>query len=151
MRKMSPAGRLWLTGLESKRLAAYQDGAGIWTIGVGHTGPEVHPGMCITTEECDQLFERDLLRFEKAVSELILVPLTQWQFDALVSFTFNVGITALASSTLLKKLNDSMYSDVPAQLARWNKIKDAHTGQMVVSQGLMNRRNAEITMWNAHG
>ena len=83
---------------ESCRLTAYQDAAGVWTIGYGHTG-SVYAGMQISQEKAD------LKRFEAAVNRYVTGALTQGRFDALVSFTFNVGEGALKKSTLLKKMN----------------------------------------------
>ena len=89
---------------ESCRLTAYQDAAGVWTIGYGHTG-SVYAGMQISQEQAGDLLKADLKRFEAAVNRYVTGALTQGRFDALVSFTFNVGEGALKKSTLLKKMN----------------------------------------------
>lgn len=73
------------------RLTAYQDIKGIWTVGVGHTGKDVHPGLTITEEQADDLLQMDLRMTEAAVSHLVKVALRQCGLDAVVSFTFNVG------------------------------------------------------------
>ena len=89
---------------ESCCLTAYQDAAGVWTIGYGHTG-SVYAGMQISQEQAGDLLKADLKRFEAAVNRYVTGALTQGRFDALVSFTFNVGEGALKKSTLLKKMN----------------------------------------------
>lgn len=75
---------------ESCRLTAYQDAAGVWTIGYGHTG-SVYAGMQISQEQAEDLLKEDLKRFEAAVNRYVTGALTQGRFDALVSFSFNVG------------------------------------------------------------
>lgn len=130
---------------ESCRLVAYPDPGSSdgtpWTIGWGHTGPDVHRGLVWTQDQADAAFRTDLKRFESGVGSLVKVPLTQGQFDALVLFSFNVGLKALGGSTLLRLLNAGDYDAVPAQLARWNK----NDGQ--VMRGLTRRRAAEACLW----
>lgn len=122
---------------EGLRLEAYLCPAKVWTIGYGHTGEDVWPGLTITKGEAESLLERDLKRFEGYVSGYVQVDLTQNQFDALVSFTFNVGAEALRTSTLLKKLNANDYEGAADQFLRWNKSKG------VVLAGLTKRREKE--------
>ncbi len=130
---------------ESCRLVAYPDPGSSdgtpWTIGWGHTGPDVHRGLVWTQDQADAAFRTDLKRFESGVGSLVKVPLTQGQFDALVLFSFNVGLKALGGSTLLRLLNAGDYDAMPAQLARWNK----NDGQ--VMRGLTRRRAAEACLW----
>jgi len=97
----------------------------------------------LTDQQALDLLSQDVQPAEKAVNAGVKVALNQNQFDALVSFTFNVGVGAFTSSTLLKVLNQSQYGAVPDQLRRWNKA-----GGNVV-QGLVNRRANEISLWNA--
>ena len=143
--KTSPAGISLIQEFEGRRLEAYKCPAGIWTIGYGHTSaagaPEVKPGMVITKQEANDILIRDLVKYENAVDRLVKVPLTQNQFDALVSFAFNVGEGALAKSTLLKKLNAGNYDAVPAELMKWTK------GGGKELPGLVRRRRAEAAMW----
>ncbi len=131
---------------ESCSLKAYPDPGSSdgkpWTIGWGHTGPEVVKGLVWTQAQADAAFTQDLEKFERAVEKLVVVPLTQGQFDALVSFTYNLGESSLRTSTLLKKLNAKEYSAVPEQLARWNKNDGA------AMKGLTRRRAAEAALWN---
>lgn len=128
---------------EGLKLKAYRDVAGVLTIGYGSTGMHVKSGMVISEKQAETLLKKDLDRFEKAVDESVNVPLTDNQFGALVSFSFNVGVTAFKGSTLLKKLNAGDYDSVPVQLSRWNKAGGA------VVQGLVNRRAAEAGLWAA--
>lgn len=129
---------------EGLRTKAYLDGGGVLTIGYGHTsaagGLKVTPGLVITEAKAGEILKQDLSKFEARVNSLVKVPLSQNQFDTLVSFDFNTG--ALHSSTLLKKLNSGDYKSVPDQLMRW--VHD--NGERV--QGLVNRRKAEVSLWN---
>lgn len=136
----------------------YRCVAGKWTIGVGHVisdmekkaqtiflknGPTIFmKNNTITDEEVDQLLEYDLGRFITCIKQKVKVPLQDYQFEALVSFAFNVGEGAFTNSTLLKVLNQGQYNQVPKQLERWNKAN----GKVV--QGLVNRREKEIQLWN---
>lgn len=139
--KTSQAGKDLIISFEGIRLEAYKCPAGVWTIGVGSTVPVVHPGEVITKQQALARFDKDLSKFENAVDRLVKVTLTQNQFDALVSFTFNVGEGALAKSTLLKKLNAGQYDAVPAELMKWTK------GGGKELPGLVRRRRAEAAMW----
>lgn len=129
---------------EGCRLQSYKDVAGIWTIGYGHT-KNVFPNQRITQETADNLLMIDLQEFEDAVERLVKVPLTDNQFGALVSFAFNVGEGALATSTLLRKLNQGSYESVPSELLKWNKARV--NGRLQPVPGLTNRRTAEGGLW----
>ena len=116
------AGLDLTTASEGMRLTAYPDpatGAAPWTIGVGHTGPDVYPGRVITEGEGYQLLHDDVQAAVKAVKTLVTVPLTQGQFNALVDFTFNCGAGNLQHSTLLKLLNAGQYAAASAQFDHW--------------------------------
>ena len=126
---------------ESCKLTAYQDSVGVWTIGWGHIAG-VKKGDNWTQDEADDILLNDLEKFEGYVNQYVKVPLTQNQFDALVSWTFNLGPGNLKSSTMLTKLNEKSYDEVPSQMKRWNK-----TGGKVL-QGLERRRNAEAAMFS---
>jgi len=141
MMKISPAGLELIKAHEGLRLKAYKCPAGVWTIGYGSTGPHVRPGLVITDKEAVDLLIRDVARFEAAVNRLVKVPLNQNQFDALVSFVFNVGVGAFEKSTLLRLLNGGRYEAVPAQLMRWTKAKGREL------PGLVKRRRDEGTLW----
>ena len=123
---------------EQLRLEAYLPTPDdVWTIGWGHTHT-TKPGMKITKEEAQKLFESDLAWVYKAVDELVKVPLNQNQKDALYSFVFNIGKTNFAKSTLLKRLNAGLYEEAAAQFPRWNK-----QGKKVL-RGLVRRRAEEM-------
>ena len=127
---------------EGRRLVAYQDSVGVWTIGYGHT-KDVWEDRLIIKSTADRLLAEDLAEFEKYVDNLVDVPLTQNQFDALVAWTFNLGPTNLSESTLLKKLNAGDYDAVPFEMKRWNKAGGE------VLKGLVRRREAEAALFNA--
>jgi len=122
---------------EGCRLTAYKCPAGILTIGYGHTGQDVHTGKTITQEEAELLLKQDLRIHCNNVSKLVIVPLSQNQFDALVSFEYNIGYGAFKSSTLLKLLNEGKYINASEQFARWK-----YAGGKVLA-GLVKRRQAE--------
>jgi lysozyme len=137
----SSDGRTLIEGFETLELTAYLDCRKILTIGYGHTGKDVYAGMTITEEQADDLLEQDLNTAETCINENVKVSLEQYQFDALVSFTFNVGVGNFTSSTLLKLLNAGDYTGASQQFPRWNK-----SGGVVLS-GLIRRRNAEQAMF----
>lgn len=116
--KLSENGTTILILREGLRLKAYKDTKGIWTIGVGHTGPEVTQGLVWTKEKAHKVFKQDVAWAEDAVN-LVQVPLTANQFDALVSFVFNVGAAAFKRSTMLKLLNVGDYEGAAKQFDRW--------------------------------
>ena len=117
-------------------LEAYQDSVGVWTIGYGHT-KGVYEGMTITQDEAEQMLLEELVEYEGYVERYVKVPLNQEQFDALVVWVYNLGPTNFKNSTLLKRLNESNFEDVPNQIKRWDKAG----GQQLA--GLTKRRAAE--------
>jgi lysozyme len=132
-------------------LTMYHDSAGLPTIGVGHllTHEELTTGKLrievdwhqgITEAQAEDLLRQDLAAAEEAVSE-VTVPLTQQQYDTLVSFAFNVGGQAFRASTLLRLLNAGQYQAVPAQLRRW-----IHSAGRV-DPVLVRRREDEVRQW----
>lgn len=143
MMKCSNAGIRLIKNFEGCKLRAYRDIVGAWTIGYGHTGADVAPGQAITQVEADQLLAADLRGFEQCVLDAVEVELTQNQFDALVSFAYNLGCRALAGSTLLKLLNAGNTEAAAQQFARWNKAGGKYVA------GLARRRRAEREMFNA--
>lgn len=154
--QMSQHGLALLTQWEGCELRVYNDSAGLPTIGVGHllTKSELTSGKItiagvpvkyadgITQQQAEDLLSQDLGPREQVVNQAVKVPLNQNQFDALTSFTFNVGRDAFTGSTLLKVLNQGKYDQVPDQLMRWTR-----SGGRVV-QGLVNRRQNEVKLWN---
>ena len=143
---ISNKGLALIKSFEGCELEAYPDpgtGGDPWTIGFGHTGPEVKPGLVITAEEADSLLERDVARFERCVEKSLSVEVTQEQFDALVCFAYNVGCKNLQDSTLLKYVNQGRFDDAAQQFLRWNKA-----GGKVLA-GLTRRRQAEADLFLA--
>ncbi|ECB1325827.1 lysozyme [Salmonella enterica subsp. enterica] len=134
--KTSNDGLDFIRAREGVKLAAYQDGGGVWTIGYGHTRG-VKQGQVINHEQADEFLNNDLRQVESCISERVTVALNQNQFDALVSFVFNVGRQAFSDSTLLKKLNEGNYRAAADQFTRWVYDNDKFV------QGLYNRRVAE--------
>ncbi|MGK7954954.1 MAG: glycoside hydrolase family protein [Crocosphaera sp.] len=136
--KISQEGINVIKKFEGCKLRTYRDTGGIPTIGYGHTGSDVYLGECISEREAESLLKKDVERFEKAVSTEVRVPLSQNQFDALVSFAFNVGQGNLHSSTLLRKLNQKDYQGAAHEFPRW--CKDSRGQELL---GLKRRREAE--------
>lgn len=148
---LSEKGIAMLIALEGEKLTAYQDVAGIWTIGVGHTGlvdgKPISRGMKITQAQSRGLLKADLRAFEHTVNHIIKVRLTQAQFDALVIFAFNIGQAAFANSSAVHRINlGEPVERVVERIAVWNKI--TVNGKKTVSKGLVNRRNAEIALYS---
>lgn len=133
---ISDKGMQLIKDFESLRLAAYLCPANVWTIGYGHT-KGVKRGDVINESIAERYLRTDLVQFEKDVNQLVKVPLTQGQYDALVSFAFNCGSRALSTSTLLRKLNSGDYEGAANEFKRWNK-----SGGKVLP-GLTRRREME--------
>jgi lysozyme len=141
--RTSPKGVALIKSSEGLRLTAYPDpatGGDPWTIGYGSTRG-VTKGMAITAEQAERMLQNDIARFEPQLDALVKVALKQGQWDALMSFTYNLGAENLASSTLLKLLNAGDYAAAGDQFARWNKAAGKVMG------GLTARRAAERAMF----
>ena len=129
---------------EGCRLVAYPDpssGGDPWTIGYGHTGPEVVEGLEITQEQAEQYIAQDIKQAEANVNAVAHVELTQEEFDALVDFAFNCGCRNLDSSTLMKKLNAGDYEGASHEFIKWDMAAGHHMA------GLLKRREAEAAMF----
>jgi lysozyme len=130
---------------EGCKLTAYKCPAGVWTIGIGTTcypdGRRVREGDTITDQQAEGFLVHECEEKAKAVDKLVNVDLHQNQFDALVSFAYNVGIGAFKESTLLRLLNQPNYNEAANQFKEWNKA--TVNGQRVVLEGLVNRRKDE--------
>lgn len=137
----SKSGIKLTEGFESCRLTAYQDIKGIWTIGWGHTGPEVCEGLVWTQGQADDELIHDVQHAVIFVNEYVTVPINQNEFDALVDFAFNCGCNALRGSTLLVKLNAGDHQGAAAEFDKW----DHASGQVVA--GLLRRRQAETALF----
>lgn len=143
--KTNRAGRELIKSAESLSLKAYLCPAGVWTIGYGDTD-NVRPGMVITEAEAEQRLSDRLSReFEPGVARLAQVPLSGNEFSALVSFAYNVGLNALAGSTLLRKLNAGDCAGVSAEWGKWTKAG----GKTL--RGLVARREAERILFETPG
>lgn len=144
--KISERGIHFIKSEEGERLTAYLDVVGIWTIGIGHTGPvdgkPVTQGMTITKDKSRELLLKDLKRFERAVNNSVTVPLKQNQYDALVSLAFNIGEGAFSRSTLVRKLNQNDIKGASEQFLVWK-----NAGGRVVN-GLLSRRKREKAMFD---
>lgn len=127
---------------EGLRLAAYLDPVNIPTVCYGSTAG-VRLGQVYTEAQCKEILKKDLRTAEAAVKRLVTVPITQGQYDALVSFTFNVGSGNLASSTLLRYTNSGMCYEAARQFDRWVYAK----GQRL--PGLVKRRHDERGLFEA--
>ena len=134
--KTSPAGLYAIRQREGCVLHSYRDSVGVWTIGVGHTGrmspPLVQPGMVIDTITADQFLAGDLGPVEDAINTCVNVALTQNEFDALASITFNIGVGGFRGSSILRHLNQRNYRLAADDFLLWNR-----------PAVLLNRRRAE--------
>jgi|SoiMethySBSTD1v2_1073268.scaffolds.fasta_scaffold83106_3 lysozyme len=153
--KMSEHGQQLLMQWEGFKPKVYKDSAGLDTIGVGHLltpqerssgaidigGASVAYASGLSQQQVCDLLAQDLTRYETAVQDKVGNGLEQNQFDALVSFCFNVGIGAFGNSTVLKCINAGSLADVPDELRRWT------TAGGKVVQGLANRRENEVKLW----
>ncbi|EHE7802958.1 lysozyme [Enterobacter cloacae complex sp. CDL006] len=141
----SEKGIALIKQFEGCKLTAYQDSVGVWTIGYGWTQPvdgkPIRAGMTIKQETAERLLKNGLVSYESDVSRLVKVGVTQGQFDALVSFTYNLGARSLSTSTLLRKLNVGDYTGAADEFLRWNKA-----GGKVLN-GLTRRREAERALF----
>ena len=141
--KLSTNGKKLIQSFEGLRLEAYKavQTEKYYTIGYGHYGADVSRGSKITKEEADELFNQDVKRFVDGVDKRLKVKVNQNQFDALVSFAYNVGLGNFQSSTLLKKVNLKDFDGASMEFARWNK-----SGGKVL-KGLITRRNKEKALF----
>lgn len=136
---------------EGLKLQAYLCPSDKLTIGYGHTGPDVQPGMTITAARAAELFEMDLAKFEAQLNDLRAawrVSLTQGQYDALLSFAYNVGMGSLRSSTLWRKVRTNTSDrSIADEFNRW--VYGTKGGKKVKLPGLVARRKAEAEIWAA--
>lgn len=144
---LSYNGMCLLEQFEGLRLEAYLDSAGIATIGFGTikypNGSKVKLGDKTTKAQAKEYKLHDLKEFENTVNMSVTVPLSQNQYDALVSLSYNIGSGAFKNSTLLKKLNSGDYNGASDQFLVWNKVNSKKV------QGLVNRREAEQKLFLA--
>lgn len=122
----------------------YKDAVNVNTIGYGHTGKDVKPGMTITRTQAKALLVKDADKHWEQARQYIKVPISQHEADAYASFVYNVGVGNFARSTLLKKLNQGRYSEACAELKKW-----VYAGGKRL-KGLVRRREAEYRMCTGH-
>ncbi|MCA4113640.1 lysozyme [Serratia nevei] len=143
--KISDDGMALIQRFEGLRLQAYQDSVGVWTIGYGWTQPvagrKVGAGMAIDAATAERLLVCGVAQFEQGVERLVTVTITQGQFDALVSFAYNLGLSALEKSTLLRRLNAGDRQGAADQFGRW-----VNAGGVRLD-GLVARRAAERALF----
>lgn len=150
--RTSAQGREFIKSWEGLELRVYSDVAGYGSVGYGHLlTPEDDYGPTITLEQAEDLFESDVLRIEQGVNKLVTALLDQHEYDAIVSFTFNLGVGALKKSTLLKLVNSNQKALAAEQFGRWVFAGDQN-GDGVVDQrdkvrGLVRRRAAERALF----
>lgn len=141
--RTSNAGLALIKSFEGLRLTAYRDPGGVLTIGYGHTGPDVYAGQTITAARADQLLRVDVAEAEATVHRIVTAHLSQNEFDALVSFIFNIGSSAFAASTMLRMINAGDFAGAAKQFDRWVYAGDTRLA------GLVTRRNAEEALFLA--
>ncbi len=144
MPTINAAGLAIIKESEGLVLTAYPDpgtGGDPWTIGYGHTGPDVRQGVTWTQGQADQALQNDLTKFETGVNGMIARPLNSNQFSALVSFAYNVGLGALQNSTLLRDVNAGDFAGATAQFGQW---VNGGNGPL---PGLVTRRQRESALF----
>ncbi|AVD63991.1 lysozyme [Serratia sp. CY49633] len=143
--KISDDGMALIKRFEGLRLQAYQDSVGVWTIGYGWTQPvagrKIGAGMAIDATTAERLLVCGVGQFEQGVERRVTVPITQGQFDALVSFAYNLGLRALENSTLLRRLNAGDRQGAADEFGRW-----VNAGGVRLD-GLVARRAAERALF----
>lgn len=140
MNTLGSAGEMLIKSFEKLALVAYLDEGDVWTLGWGHTQDVVEGDTCTTTQ-ADEWFDQDTDVVVHSLAHTLLTNVTQSQFDALVSFTYNVGIGAEQHSTLLRLINRRKFVEAADQFLRWDHIKG------VISVGLLRRRQAEQALF----
>lgn len=126
---------------EGVRLVAYQDQGGVWTIGYGHAQGDVKPGETILKEQAAAMLVNDIAEFERQVTKLLTIKVSDNQFSALISFAFNLGAGTLRRSSLLRHVNQGYFEMAADDFLNWNKVHG------VVVEGLTRRRIAEKALF----
>jgi lysozyme len=135
--KTSAAGLALIADFEGCRLSAYQCSAGVWTNGIGHTAG-VRPQTHISERQAAVNLVEDVMRVEKGIARCMPVAMPQPVYDAVVSFAFNVGVTAACKSTLAFFINKGQWRDACEQLPRWVFVNGVRVA------GLERRRTNEL-------
>lgn len=150
--KTSEKGISLIRAFEGLRLKAYRDSAGIWTIGYGaivyHDGSKVKKGDTITMEMAEELLDWQVDLKEVGLNKVLgSYKVTQNQFDALMSFTYNLGVGALETSTLLKKVRKNPYDPtIELEFMKW--VKARVKGKLTIIPGLLKRRKKEWALYS---
>ncbi|CAI1137336.1 lysozyme [Serratia proteamaculans] len=143
--QISKKGIELIKRFEGLELKAYQDSVGIWTIGYGWTQPvdgkKIGPDMVIDQATANRLLKCGVVQYEQGVNQLVKVKITQGQFDALVSFAYNLGLRSLSTSTLLQKLNAGDKQGATNEFDKWVNAGGKRL------EGLVKRRAAEREMF----
>ena len=134
---LGPQGLALIERFEKCVLTAYQDGGGVWTIGWGHTGPEVRAGLVWTQAQADSQLFQDTAVAQHGVQIGLRIAVMQCEFDALCCLTYNIGVRAFLGSTLLRKLNAQDRAGAAQQFLVWDEVAGKP------SAGLLARREAE--------
>lgn len=141
--KCNDAGLNIIKTHEGCRLESYWDPhADIYSIGYGHSGPDVTPGQVITQDEADALLPQDVSVAQNGINALVDVSLTSNQFSALCSLVYNIGVGSFEKSGTLAAINAKFYDQVPAHIKGWDKSGG------VVLPGLVSRRADECALWS---
>lgn len=143
MNTLGSAGEDLIKSFESFRPVAYQDQRGIWTCGWGHTGPDVVESTTCTPEQAEAWFQLDTQVAVAGIDGSLTTNVTQNQFDALVSFAFNVGVGAEAHSTMARLINARNFAGAAAEFPKWDHVNG------VPNAGLLRRRTAEQQLFLA--
>jgi lysozyme len=162
MRELRPSRLCFqkLCDVEKLRLSAYRDAVGVWTIGYGHTGPEVIEGLTISKAQAEKLLVEDLARFAKGVAKLLTRGATQNQFDAMCMLAFNIGLgrppngrgrEGFRQSTVLRLHNEGNFAGAAQAFLLWSKGRDPNTGALREMRGLIARRTVEMQLYLTPG
>lgn len=134
---------------EALRLTSYEDDKLVWTIGYGHTGPEVVKGLVWTQDQAERALDRDISTFAIGVNSLLRgATLNDNQYSALLIFAYNIGVKGFATSSARTLVLAGQLDQVQEHMRLWNKITDPVTHLHVVDNGLIDRREKEIVLWN---
>lgn len=147
--RTSTNGIKFLEANEGMVLRVYRDVVGIPTCGVGHVllpGDGLHVGDPISQAQCDAFLARDVAKCEDAINGAVKVPLTQNQFDALVSLAFNIGVAGFLGSTVLRYLNAGNFAGETGAFEMWDK--DTRNGVKIVDAALLARRDREAALFH---
>ena len=139
--RIDSKGLQLIKDFEKLSLKSYRDSGGVWTVGYGHTGPDVGRWTRVSKRKANSLLEEDVSATERAVADAIQVKTTQNQFNAMVSLAFNVGVTNFRQSTLLRLHNKRAFTSASREFTKWSKVNGR------TSKGLLIRREKEAKLY----